>query len=86
MIEAQAATVEIRGFLHLAQRFHPVLADPQRHSGADVVDALLDQRRHAAQQSHSLAPGRGGPVAKRTGCGRHRIARILRRAARKARR
>jgi hypothetical protein len=62
LLEAVAVDVEeIRRLLHLAKGLHAVLADFERHGGGDVIDALLDDLRHAAQQPDPFRRGRRAP-------------------------
>ncbi len=48
------AIEEIGGFLHLAQRFHSILAHLQRQCRCNVEYALLDELRHPMQILRTL--------------------------------
>ena len=55
---------EVGALLHLADRLDAVLADLERHDGAEEHDALADQVGGALQDPRALRVGRRAPVGR----------------------
>jgi hypothetical protein len=75
---------QVGRLLHLADGFHAVLADFQRHRGSELEDALFDQRSRSAQQVDALPVRHGCPTRRGSARGGHGVGGVDRGACRKA--